>query len=160
MSHRTHACPAPAASAVTPVFIRWQQAGFTLMEVLVVMAIIGILTSLAVPAYQRYTAQARLTSALSSLRSQELEVEQLLMSGASADQYAPEPSAPPYGTIAMTQEGDQPTLHYRFSAEAARGLASGEGKDAALHMTRSASGKWQCRAEGIEARLVPADCQP
>lgn len=41
------------------------QKGFTLIELMVVVAIIGILSSVAMPAYQEYTVRARVTEGLS-----------------------------------------------------------------------------------------------
>src|SRR5690554_1482072 len=53
--------------------MRKMQQGFTLIELMIVVAIIGILSALAIPAYQDYTIRAKITEALtmgSSLRSE------------------------------------------------------------------------------------------
>ena len=44
-----------------------QQQGFTLIELMIVIAIVGILAAIALPAYQDYTVRAKMSEALANL---------------------------------------------------------------------------------------------
>ena len=53
-----------------------QSRGFTIIEVLIVVAIIGILAAVALPAYQDYTNRAKITEAFTGLSDFRVRMEQ------------------------------------------------------------------------------------
>lgn len=52
------------------------QNGFTLMELMIVVAIVGILSAIALPAYTDYVRQGKLTEAFSELAAMRVKLEQ------------------------------------------------------------------------------------
>lgn len=61
------------------------QGGFTLIELMIVVAIIGILAAIALPAYQDYTAKSKASNAVASLAGQKIKIAEYYSINATLD---------------------------------------------------------------------------
>ncbi|HET9699648.1 MAG TPA: pilin [Burkholderiales bacterium] len=132
------------------------QKGFTLIELMIVVAIIGILAAVAIPAYNDYTARAQATEAFTmvdSLRTPTLEG--FLQTGV----WALPPNATTAGRyVATIVEGGGPgayTLVVTFAN------ANVNSKIAGLTVTFTyddGDGSWACTTT-LPAEIQPKSCQ-
>jgi type IV pilus assembly protein PilA len=63
------------------IYMNRAQQGFTLIELMIVVAIIGILAAVAIPSYQNYTRKARFTEVISATSPIKLGIEECAASG-------------------------------------------------------------------------------
>lgn len=78
------------------------QSGFTLVELMIVVAIIGILTSIAVPSYTDYIKRGRAAEATSTLADLRVKMEQYFQDNRTyvgADLLVPGPCTPSVGSV-------------------------------------------------------------
>lgn len=135
-----------------------KQKGFTLIELMIVVAIVGILAAIAIPAYQDYTIRARVTEGLSLASSAKLAVAETTTSN----------NALPATQAVTGYTSPAATANVTSVAIGANGVitvtytAAAGGGTIIMTPTLQASGvlTWVCTGGTLLAKYRPAACRP
>ena len=138
--------------------------GFTLIELMIVVAIIGILAAVALPAYQDYLARAQVSEAIYLLQSGKQPL---------GEYYAdvgvwPTSASDAMGTVAGKYVS-QVTITAGASSTAGTMTITARMKDVGIstlisgrnaHLTTGDGGRtWLCSSPTIDARYLPSTCR-
>jgi len=146
------------------------QKGFTLIELMIVVAIIGILAAIAIPQYQNYIAKSQVSRAMGETSSVKTAVETCLNEGKDAASKCDlgitasniqattvggTPSAPNADGTNQAALTEATKIVATFGTGAAKTLQE-TGKNT-LTWTRDATGTWKCSTT-VQSKYAPASC--
>ncbi len=138
-----------------------QQRGFTLIELMVVVGVIGILTSVAVPVYKDYAVRAKVSEGLTLLTSTKLAVVETWNTTGDLPNNNTEAGAAPAETIAgdyvrSVSVGNGGTITVAFSSEE----PAIHNKSLSLVPTSGPGGiYWTCSSADVQSRYLPPKCR-
>lgn len=129
--------------------VKKAQAGFTLIELMIVVAIIGILAAVAIPAYQDYVAKSKFAAGLAEVSAGKTGIDVLMNDnpGASvAEVLAASGLNGPSATCAYTNVGATAGAT-SLTCTVNSGPAAVNGKF--IRLERSSEGVWACKTDAL-----------
>jgi type IV pilus assembly protein PilA len=151
-----------------------QQQGFTLIELMIVVAIIGILAAIAIPAYQDYTVRTKISEGLNVAGAAKLAVAETydsngsMPNGGNGSFGLPGPasiSAQYVSSVEVNAGGANPgviTITYKPTVGGNPPVGGAGGTTIVLTPITAVPGAldWNCKTGDVISKYRPAECRP